>query len=102
LLLSVWLLAATGISVTAAVVMPRAMRKTGASLYIVFGWLGLFLIPKLGLLNASVGRLVLAGGILYTLGTILFAIKKPFMHVGWHFFVIAAAAVQYLAILKLA
>jgi hemolysin III len=46
--------------------------------------------------------ILIAGGILYTVGTIPFAFKKPFAHFSWHLFVIAAAVAQFFAIIKLA
>lgn len=42
-----------------------------------------------------------AGGILYTLGAIIMAIKKPFTHFVWHVFVILAALSHFIAISQL-
>jgi hemolysin III len=98
----VWLIAFAGIAVTVTLVLPKSMKITGVILYISFGWLALFLIPKIGMVAPSVIWLLLLGGILYTLGVIPFAIKKPFSHFTWHIFVIAAAFSHFLAILKLA
>ncbi|HUC96781.1 MAG TPA: hemolysin III family protein [Candidatus Saccharimonadales bacterium] len=101
-LVAVWLIAAGGIAVTTTLVLPKKMKLTGIMLYIGFGWMGLFLIPKMSLVNSSVIWLLIAGGILYTVGTIPFAFKKPFAHFSWHLFVIAAACAQFFAIIKLA
>ena len=101
-LIAVWTIAVAGISITTTLVLPRRMKLTGVMLYIGFGWMGLFLIPKMGLVNSTVIWLLFIGGILYTVGTIPFAFKKPFAHFSWHLFVIAAAAVQFFAIIKLA
>ena len=100
-LAAIWLIAAAGIAVTTTLVLPRKMKLTGTMLYIGFGWMGLLLIPKMGLVNSTVIWLLIAGGILYTVGTIPFAFKKPFAHFSWHLFVIAAAVAQFFAIIKL-
>jgi hemolysin III len=102
LLVAVWLVAAAGIAVTTTLVLPKNMKLTGVMLYIGFGWMGLFLIPKMSLVNSTVIWLLFAGGVLYTVGTIPFVFKKPFAHFSWHLFVIAAACAQFFAIIKLA
>ena len=46
---------------------------------------------------------IVAGGILYTVGT-LFLIrdeKVPYFHAIWHVFVIAASACHYIAVMQL-
>ena len=100
-LAAVWVIAAAGIAVTTTLVLPKKMKKTGLMLYIGFGWMGLLLIPKMGLVNSTVIWLLFAGGVLYTVGTIPYAFKMPFSHFSWHLFVIAAACVQFFAIVKL-
>jgi hemolysin III len=101
-LTAVWLIAVVGIIVTTTLVLPKKMKKTGVFLYISFGWLGLFLIPKMGLLSSTAIWLLIVGGVLYTVGTIPYAFKKPFAHFSWHLFVVAAAVAQFFAIIKLA
>lgn len=98
---AVWLIAAAGIAVTTTLVLPKKMKFTGIMLYIGFGWMGLLLIPKMGLVSSTVIWLLIIGGVLYTIGTIPFAFKKPFAHFSWHLFVIAAAVAQFFAIIKL-
>ncbi len=100
-LVVVWIIAAGGITLTTTLILPKKMKMTGVLLYIGFGWMGLLLIPKMGLVSPAVVWLLFAGGILYTIGTIPFAFKKPFAHFSWHLFVIAAAVVQFFAIIKL-
>ena len=101
ILACVWLFAVFGITISTVFVLPRDMKITGFLLYIGFGWLGLILIPKLHLLNGSAVWLLVTGGLLYTVGTALYASKKPFMHVGWHMFVLIAALAHFFAIIKL-
>jgi hemolysin III len=100
-LAAVWVIAVVGIVVTTTLVLPKKMKLTGVMLYIGFGWLGVFMIPKMGLVNSTVIWLLVIGGILYTVGTIPYAFKKPFSHFSWHLFVIAAACAQFFAIIKL-
>jgi len=101
LLTVTWLIAVIGIVITTTIVLPKNMKLTGTMMYIGFGWMGLLLIPKMGSLNASAVWLLLIGGILYTVGTIPFAYKKPFMHFSWHLFVIGAACAHFFAIIKI-
>jgi hemolysin III len=97
----IWFIAVIGIAVTNIFVLPRNMKITGVLLYIIFGWMGLLFIPKMGMLSMPVVWLLLAGGIVYTVGTIPFALKKPFSHLSWHIFVAAAAVLHFFAITKL-
>lgn len=96
-----WGLAIAGIVITITLVMPRSMKTTGVLMYIIFGWLALLFLPKIGMVTHPVLLLLFIGGILYTLGVVPFALKKPFAHFSWHLFVIAAACSHYFAIVKL-
>jgi hemolysin III len=60
---------------------PRLPRFGGA-LYIILGWCGVAAMPAL---SRHPGRLalVLAAGILYTVGAALFQMKRPRLHPGW-------------------
>jgi hemolysin III len=101
-LLSVtWVIAITGVSLTPTVILPKDLKKTNGLFYIAFGWLALVFIPKISMFSHTVLWLLIAGGLLYTGGVILYASKKPFMHLGWHAFVIAAATLHFFAIIKL-
>jgi hemolysin III len=91
-----WSLAITGIIFKAA--LPRMLKKLSMTIYITMGWLALLFIPKLHELPGNITLLVLLGGILYTSGAALLAIKRPFIHVAWHVFVLAAASVHFIAI----
>ena len=47
-------------------------------------------------------RLMVAGGILYTLGTVFYARDKmKYNHVIWHLFVMAGSACHYFMILRI-
>lgn len=96
-----WVIAITGVSLSPTVILPRDLKKTNAIFYIAFGWLALIFVPKIHMFSAVVLWLLIAGGALYTVGVILYANKKPFMHLGWHLIVIAAATLHFFAIIKL-
>ena len=68
-------------------------------LYIAMGWMAIFLIrPVIHYRHWQFGVLMLAGGLLYTLGTLFYKSKKfKYNHVIWHLFVLMAAVVHYRA-----
>jgi len=69
-------------------------------LYIGMGWVAI--IPIRSIINATSINFfywILGGGLLYTLGTIFYSIKKiPYNHAIWHIFVLAASVVHFLGI----
>lgn len=68
-------------------------------LYIIMGWLIIFIIPTL--LQQTQLRfwlLMLAGGLAYTVGALFYAKKLPYFHMIWHLFIILASLLQYSAI----
>ncbi len=82
-------------------------RKLGGALYIILGWAGIAVLPSLvdrpGLLMG-----ILAAGVLYTGGAILFSLGKPMLsprwfgyHELWHTFGVAAGGILYFANLSL-
>jgi hemolysin III len=71
--------------------------------YVFMGWLCLVAGRELfsNIPGESMMWLAL-GGMLYTLGITFLALKKlPYNHTVWHFFVLAASACHYFAVLKL-
>lgn len=100
LLILVWALCITGITLSAS--LPKIMKRFGVGVYIALGWLGVLFIPKLIGLPSEIIWLVIGGGWLYTIGASLLAIKKSFAHPTWHVFVVAAAVVHFVAIVNLA
>lgn len=69
-------------------------------IYIGMGWIAI--IPIKAIINATSINFfywILAGGLLYTLGTIFYSIKKiPLNHAIWHIFVLAASVTHFLGI----
>ncbi|CAN5694876.1 hemolysin III family protein [soil metagenome] len=89
------------------IVALERFRKIGGSLYIVLGWAALMAFP---FLTARPGTLALfaAGGLLYTVGAIFFALEKPRLsprwfgyHEVWHTFGVAAGGLLFAANLGL-
>ncbi len=95
------------LGITLKVVALERFRKLGAALYIVLGWAGLMAFPVLW---QRPGTLVLfaVGGLLYTVGAVLFAMNKPRLsprwfgyHEVWHAFGVAAGGLLFVANLGL-
>ena len=111
LLAIVWTGAAAGIVLTVA--WPHAPKWLMAAVYVLLGWV--FLPAAAGLRQAMDGRalwLLLAGGLVYTAGAIVYALRRPDpfprvfgYHEVFHLLVIAGAACHFVvvrgAILKL-
>jgi len=103
----VWIASIIGIVLEFAV--PRAPKWLKALIYVGLGWVSVFTAPQI---ITALGRtgfgLILAGGLLYTLGAIIYAIKKPNpwpryfgYHEIFHLLVIAGAGVHYYVVAAL-
>jgi hemolysin III len=100
-LATMWAGAVLGVVLT--VTAYERFRKLVAALYIVLGWTGLIILPPL-VDRPRVFALVLIGGLVYTLGAILFALRRPVLsprwfgyHEVWHALGVAAGAILYMA-----
>lgn len=83
-----------------------APRWLSTSLYVVVGWIVIFFVPEL-VDGAGIGVVVLIalGGILYTLGAIVYATKRPNpsertygFHEVFHSLTVAAFTAHYIAV----
>lgn len=90
-LVAVWALAAVGI-VLKTILWDR-FRVTQVFFFLAMGWLAVIRIDEvIRLLPTPFFRLLLAGGLSYTLGTVVYALKRvPYYHAAWHVFVLAGA-----------
>ena len=78
----------------------KRFDKCSMILYIIMGWLAIAVVPSIfRALPPFSLILLIAGGVSYTAGIIFFKTPKPYMHVTWHFFVLAGSVLQYLSIL---
>lgn len=95
----VWLLGLGG--AIGKVFAPRLNDTFWGVVYALFGWLAVLAIKPLteGLSTLALSLLV-AGGLIYTLGVLVFIRQAlPFRRAIWHAFVVAGAGVHYAAIL---
>ena len=97
--LFVWCLALSGVAL--AVLFPRRGDRLAPVLYMALGWGVLIaLTPLLDAMPVRVVALLLAGGIVYSLGVILHLARRlPYHNALWHACVLAAAGCHYLAVL---
>ena len=107
LLSVIWAGAVVGVTMKMA--RPDGLSIVSAALYMVLGWLAILALPQL-VREMTTAELVLllAGGLLYTAGAIVFATRRPDpsptifgYHELWHSFMVAAAACHYAMILLL-
>lgn len=103
-LVAVWIGAIFGVALQTA--WPTAPRWLSVPCYIALGWVAVFVMPEL-LHNAGVAAMVLvmAGGIIYTIGGIVYGLKKPNpvpgvfgFHEVFHACTLLAAVCHYIAI----
>lgn len=92
-----WSVIAIGISLV-AVFGPTRLRFIHIPLYVLLGWSALMLMPRMIDGAFPMAMWILAGGVVYSVGIIPYAIKYRASHFIWHFFVLAGAAVQWIGI----
>ena len=79
----------------------KKYSKPSVVCYIAMGWVVIFAIkPLLEIMNPFCFMLIVAGGVLYTLGVVFYAIKKvKYFHSVWHIFTVLGSACHYFGIL---
>ena len=105
LLSIIWSLAIIGVGIKVFIV--RAPRWVNAGVYLLMGWLVISAVQEmLNTLPAGALTWLIAGGVIYTLGAIIYITKKMDFKPGifgfhevWHIFVILAATAHYISIL---
>ncbi len=108
MLIIIWSLALIGVIIKIFYI--RSPRWLNAGIYVVMGWLG---IAAAGQIFVALPHWVIfwlvTGGVIYTLGAVVYSTKifnfVPGVfgfHEIWHIFVILAAAAQFIAVLGLA
>lgn len=92
---------ATIVGIVTKVFFCGKFEKMSTLLYVVMGWMIVFYIKTLLAALALNGIILLvAGGIIYTLGALLFLFDKiPYNHAIWHLFVIGGSACHFFCIL---
>jgi hemolysin III len=101
----VWGGAATGVALKIARV--EGLPVPSGTLYVVLGWLAVLALPRLvRTLPTAATVLMVTGGLLYTIGALVLARRRPDpapavfgYHEVWHAFMVAAAACHYAMVL---
>ncbi len=103
LLAAVWIMAILG-------VISKLTVGWGGHLstlfYVVMGWTGVLSIPAaVGVVDPGALALIALGGVVYTVGAVVFALRRPNLHrcFGyhelWHLFVMGGSAAHFAAVL---
>jgi len=110
--LGYWLLALIWSCAAAGIVMKMFFfdipRLLYTGVYLIMGWIAVFVIVPLYRAGGPLPLIwLLAGGLFYTAGGIIYAIKKPNILPGWlgfhelfHIFVILGSTAHYVMILR--
>jgi hemolysin III len=100
LALTAWLWVAALLGVGLKVANPHRFRWAGLALYLGMGWGGVLAGgAMLASLPGPVVALMVAGGLLYTLGVLFYLWERlPYHNTIWHVFVLAASAVFFGAV----
>lgn len=95
----VWGIAAVGIIMKLFFVKKFVILSTLT--YILMGWIIVFAWgPLTEALHTNGVKLLVAGGVVYTIGAIFYVWKKvPYHHVIWHLFVVAGSVLHFFAVL---
>ena len=94
----IWGLAIIGVILELAP--KKRYKKISIALYLSMGWLIIVAIkPMIENVETDGLLLLLAGGIVYSLGIIFYIWKSfPFNHAIWHLFVLAGSTLQFFAV----
>ena len=102
-LVTVWVGAAAGLVLNLAWI--DAPKWLVAIVFVALGWVGVIAFPQMIDLGIAPATLILAGGALYTLGALTYALRRPNpapavfgYHEIFHLLVIGAAATHFVAI----
>ena len=98
LLAAVWAIAAVGIVIKLR--FPRRFDRISVVLYLFQGWIVVLALDSMmAALPSQALALLVAGGIVYTLGVAFHLMERlRFHNVIWHIFVLGGAACQFVAV----
>ncbi|BBB92120.1 MAG TPA: hemolysin III family protein [Methylomusa anaerophila] len=96
---AVWALACIGI--VFQLFFARRFKLLSTICYLILGWFMVIAIKPLVAALPTAGLVwVIAGGILYTVGTIFYLARRiPYSHAIWHLFVLAGSASFFITVL---
>jgi hemolysin III len=103
----IWAIAAAGI--LTKIFLPNTRRWLHTLMYVFMGWLCIMAAPQIAtMLPKNTIVWLFTGGVIYTLGALVYATKsldflpgKFGFHEVWHIFVLLGAAAHFLAIMSL-
>jgi hemolysin III len=102
----IWGIAGTGILLKIFYI--RSPRWLNAGVYVLMGWISILAARQMAGLPPEALGWLLAGGLIYTLGAVVYAAKlfnffpgKFGFHEVWHLFVIGGAAAHFIAVMAL-
>jgi len=94
---AVWAIALAGVA--AKLFAPGLPERLWTLAYIGFGWLSVIAIgPLVGGVPMLALVLLVAGGLIYSAGTLVFHSRLPFRRAIWHGFVVGAAGLHFAAV----
>jgi hemolysin III len=101
MLIAVWVFALTGIILK--LFFTGKFDKLSTAMYLLMGWQVMFFIkPLMESLSSSEFQYLVAGGIFYSVGAVLYSIKKlPYNHAIFHVFVLLGSLSHFIAIYNL-
>lgn len=75
-------------------------KKLSLALYLGMGWIAVFTVkPIIQIASLRFFIWILVGGLIYTLGTIFYSMKRiPYSHAVWHVFVLGASVIHFFGI----
>ncbi|HCA31141.1 MAG TPA: hemolysin III [Ruminococcaceae bacterium] len=93
----VWSIAIFGILLN--LISVERFKKISMCCYIASGWCILTaIVPLSRSLSVNGLLLLMLGGIFYTSGLLFYRLKTPYMHMTWHFFVLAGALTHFFSV----
>ena len=99
----IWLIATAGIIAKCANRLKHPFLST--ALYLGLGWLSVFILkPLMNELPMEGLALIVSGGVLYTLGAVVFHFDErvPYAHFVWHLLVLGASGCHFVAVMRYA
>ena len=96
--IAVWVFALTGIILK--LFFTGRFDKISTAMYLLMGWqVIIFIKPLMQSLSSEGFQFLIAGGVFYSIGAILYSIKKmPYNHATFHVFVLLGSISHFIAI----
>lgn len=74
-------------------------KKIGLTFYLIMGWLAVIFLPVIWKNTSWMFIVLIAlGGVMYSIGSIFYALKKPYYHFIWHIFIDVASICHFIAL----